>query len=473
MWRLRRFLVRLFHVVRPEAAEPELARELASHLTLLEDEFRRRGLTPDAARLAARRALGGVDQTSERHRDARSFLWLDDLRRDTRYAVRSLARNPGFAVGAVLTLALGIGANTTVFSVVNTVLLKPLPYRDPDRIVRLSNASSRVTSTESLFRQVSVLDFEDWRALATTFEAMAYYASRETAVMTGATAEYARATRVSSDFFRVFAVEPVLGRLFTADETKTGSGGALLVSHAYWQSHLGGDPRALTGTVRILGKTVQLRRGLTPDDARLAARRALGGVEQVKERHRDERSLRWLDDAWRDLHYATRMLRRAPGFTAVAIVTLALGIGANTAIFSVVHALLLEPLPYKDSDQLVRLVVTTPAAQSPTGATAAIGSGQRHRAPRDSVAQPDAVARGLHCRSRIHDARLVMARRHAFRGCVCRRASSTRLASRRSSDAPSVPLRRPRARPRPSSSATRPGSATSAATRVSSGRTWP
>ena len=109
------------------------------------------------------------------------------------------------------------------------------------------------------------------------------------------------------------------------------------------------------------------RRGLTPDDARLAAKRALGGVEQVKERHRDERSLRWLNDAWRDLHYATRMLRRAPGFTAVAILTLSLGIGANTAIFSVVHSLLIKPLPYKNSGQLVRLVVSTPAAQSPTG----------------------------------------------------------------------------------------------------------
>lgn len=264
MWRLRRFLVRLLNVVRPEAAEPELARELASHLELLEDEFRRRGLTPDAARLAARRTLGGVDQTSERHRDARSFLWLDDLRRDTRYAVRSLARNPGFAAGAVLTLALGVGANTTVFSVVNTVLLKPLPYRDPDRIVRLSNASSGVQSRASLWSQVSILDFEDWQRDSRTFEAMAYYASRETSVISGGSAEYARVTRVSPDFFRVFAVEPILGRLFTTDEMKARSGGALLVSHAYWLSRLGGDPGALARTVRVYGRTLQVAGVLPP-----------------------------------------------------------------------------------------------------------------------------------------------------------------------------------------------------------------
>jgi predicted permease len=264
MWRLRRALFRLFNTVRPGAAEPELAREIASHLALLEEEFARRGMTPDQARVAARRALGGVEQAKERHRDERTFLWLDDLRRDTHYAIRSLARTPGFAAGAVLTLALGVGANTTVFSVVNAVLLEPLPYRDPDRIVRLSNASQAVTSTASLSRQVSLPDFEDWRTLSTSFEAMAYYGSRETSVMPGATAEYARAARVGPDFCRVFAVEPVLGRPFTPDEMKPGSGGALLISYAYWQSRFGGDAGVLTKSVRLQGRALQIVGVLPP-----------------------------------------------------------------------------------------------------------------------------------------------------------------------------------------------------------------
>src|SRR5947208_370440 len=165
---------------------------------------------------------------------------------DLRYALRSLGKNPGFTILAVLVMGLGIGANTAVFSVVNSVLLKPLDYRDPDRIVSIRT----YWKGKGTGFQVSAPDFHDWHDQSSAFAAMAYYTNQETAVSTGKSAEYARVAGVTAEFADVFAIRPAVGRFFSEEETRPGSTGAVVISDSYWRSHFGGDPGVLGRNVR-------------------------------------------------------------------------------------------------------------------------------------------------------------------------------------------------------------------------------
>jgi predicted permease len=252
---LKRFLARLSNLFHSGRAESELAREVAAHLALLEDDFRRRGLSPDEARRAARLALGGIDQAKELQRDARSFVWLEDLRRDLSYAVRSLGRSPGFAVIAILTLTLGIGANTAIFSVVNSVLLRPLPYADPDRLAGLfyhQPASESPTGVPRRLRVgLSVADLIELRrrtyvithAGASGLSFMVMTGGNETTRLEGA--------RVSPALLQTLGVRPVLGRIFTPADESVGAEPVVIISHAAWRRYFAGDPAALGRTVAL------------------------------------------------------------------------------------------------------------------------------------------------------------------------------------------------------------------------------
>ncbi|MBO0800730.1 MAG: hypothetical protein J2P31_18075, partial [Blastocatellia bacterium] len=153
--------LRLRSLFRRKQVEHELDEELRYHLERQIEEHIAKGMTPAEAHYAALRALGGIEQRKEECRDMQRMRLIEDLAQDVRYGLRTLRRNPGFAALSILIMALGIGANTAVFSVVNAVLLRPLSYRDPDRIVTLTNISTTREAPTALSKQVSIPDFED------------------------------------------------------------------------------------------------------------------------------------------------------------------------------------------------------------------------------------------------------------------------------------------------------------------------
>lgn len=242
--------LRIRSLFRRGNVERELEAELRFHFDQLMEENLASGMAAEEARRAALRAIGGMTRYQEECRDMRGVNLMGHFLQDLRYAVRSIRKRPGFTVLAVLVMGLGVGANTAVFSVVDAVLLRPLAYRGADRIVTLASADR----TGASLTYVSAPDFRDWREQSGSFDAMAYYKAEDTAVVVGGLADYAHVARVSSEFLGVFGVTPSAGRPFTAEETKVGSGGAVLVSDAYAQSRIGGRREALGQTIRAYGK---------------------------------------------------------------------------------------------------------------------------------------------------------------------------------------------------------------------------
>src|SRR5262245_32142233 len=171
-------------LLRKSEMERELDAELRYHIERQTEQNVGLGMNPEEARREARKAFGGVEQAKERSRDARGVRWIGDLWQDLRYGARTLVKNSGFTLIAVLTLALGIGANTAIFSVVNAVLLRPLPYPEPERLVAIDGTDARGPEGPKRFDSCSYPDFFDWRERNQPFDSMASYHS-VTFTMTG------------------------------------------------------------------------------------------------------------------------------------------------------------------------------------------------------------------------------------------------------------------------------------------------
>ncbi|MGH9200220.1 MAG: ABC transporter permease [Vicinamibacterales bacterium] len=200
---------------------------------------------------------------------------MDNLLQDVRYGIRTLARQPGFALTAILTLALGIGATTAIFSVVNAVVLRPLPFADADRVVAVMNLYTN-TGTRGT---VSSPDFADWHEQNRSFDALAYFGSQETSVtITGAT-DYATVTWVTPDFFRVFGTTAIAGRMWATDEERPGGPQSVLITDAYWRRQFGADPRVIGSTLSFQQRVYTIV-GITAPPFRYPARADIYFVEQ-------------------------------------------------------------------------------------------------------------------------------------------------------------------------------------------------
>jgi len=247
MAHLRQLFLRITALLRGGRDEHELAREVESHLALLEDAFVAKGMAPADAKLAARRAFGGVDQAKERQRDARSFRWVEDLPRDVSYALRSLRKHQAFTAAAVLTLSIGIGATTAIYSVVDTVLLRPLPFAGSDRLVAITEPERPRTMPG-----INYQEYLDWRSRATTLDGMAAYTFNPQIIMaTREGSSRLTAALISTNYFDVKGVGAALGRVIgAADEDNLD---VMVLSHGAWQRYFKSNPDAVGSVVELRG----------------------------------------------------------------------------------------------------------------------------------------------------------------------------------------------------------------------------
>ena len=228
-------------LLRRQQIDEDFEQELEAHLTLLVEENLGRGMTPEEARRAARLRLGSITQLRETHRELRGLPWVESFAQDIRYSLRSLRKDPGFTLVALLTLALGIGANTAIFTVINAVLLRPLPYAHPEELVTWR-------SNESL------LDVDDIRAQSDRFFSAGGAVNSVAMDYAGGTEPVGvKAGYVDAGLFQVLGVPALLGRTLSAEEDRDGGPRVVVLAYPFWQQYLSGDESVLGTTIPLSG----------------------------------------------------------------------------------------------------------------------------------------------------------------------------------------------------------------------------
>ena len=296
---VRRAVERVAALLRNRRLDAELESEILAHLELAQRDALARGLSPAEARRAARLSFGGIEQMKEEHRERRSLPWMETLWRDFSYGVAAVRRAPGFSALVVGVLALGIGANVGMFSVVDAVLLKPLPFAAPDRLTGVWEAPR-----PGIVNATSAPDFLDWQRLATVFSALSAEQSVSADLVGSNEPVRLSGKEVTAGYFQVFTARTLLGRTFTPGDAQPGAAPVIVLSHAAWQNYFGGDPGILSRRPILDGAPHQVIGVLAP-----------GAFDRDETRF--WKPLVFTPDqlATRDIHWLTVYGRLRPGVT--------------------------------------------------------------------------------------------------------------------------------------------------------------
>jgi len=257
-----RFLSRLKSLFRRDRLEGDLSEELRFHLQSEIEKNVKSGLSAGEARYAALRSFGGVDQTKEQCRDVRKMRVFDELWQDLRYGLRMLRKNPGFTAVAVITLALGISANTAIFSIVNAVLLRPLPYAEPERLVWVWEKDLR-TGSRNL---VSPSTFNHLRQQPNVLTNIAAAQVRTFTLVGSGEPEKLAASACSSNLFSLLGIKPLLGRTFLLEEEQKGREKVTVLTQRFWERRFGADPNLIGQTITLSGESFTVL-GVVPEDS--------------------------------------------------------------------------------------------------------------------------------------------------------------------------------------------------------------
>src|SRR6202021_2817586 len=240
----------LFH---SQKADKELDEELRDHIELKTEQYIAQGMTQQEARRAAVLEMGGIEKRKEECRDTRGIHFLETFAQDLRYGFRMLRKSPGFAAIAIITLALGIGANPAIFSYVNAWVIKPLPYPQVDRLmIFLAHDSKKGWSYRGI---ASDADFFDYQSQNTTFESLVPYSSEYFNLTGDGTPDRILGGLVGWNFFQELGAKPLLGRTFLPNENDPAASHVVILSRGLWESRFAADPRVIGRAVTIQGQT--------------------------------------------------------------------------------------------------------------------------------------------------------------------------------------------------------------------------